>query len=67
MENNCIVMCPCCGSILQVSNGILGSNAYPFHSNMQMCLRDMIQNSQIAQPNYAQMCCAIKQKEDNNV
>ena len=66
MDNNCIVMCPCCGTILQVSSNIFGSIAYPFHSNMQMCLRDMIQNNQIAQPNYAQMCCAISQ-EDNNV
>ncbi len=67
MENNCIVICPCCGTILQVSSGILGSNAYPFYSNMQMCLRDMIQNSQIARPNYAQMCCAISQEDNNNV
>lgn len=67
MDNNCIVICPCCGTILQVSSGILGSNAHPFYSNMHMCLRDMIQSNQIAQPNYAQMCCAIKQKEDNNV
>ena len=67
MENNCIVLCPCCGTILQVSSGILGSYAYPFYSNMQMCLRDMIQNNQIAQPNYAQMCCAISQEEKYNV
>ena len=66
MENNCIVICPCCGTILQVTSNVLGSYAYPFYSNMQMCLRDMIQNNQIAQPNYAQMCCAISQ-EDNNV
>ena len=66
MENNCIVICPCCGTILQVSSGILGSYAYPFYSNMQMCLRDMIQSNQIAQPNYAQMCCAISQEDNNN-
>jgi hypothetical protein len=67
MENSCIVICPCCGTILQVSNNIFGSNVYPFHSNMQMCLRDMIQSNQIAQPNYAQMCCAISQEDNNNV
>ena len=67
MDNNCIVMCPCCGTILQVTSNVLSSNAYPFNSNMQMCLRDMIQSNQIAQPNYAQICCAVKQKEDNNV
>jgi len=67
MENSCIVMCPCCGTILQVSSNIFGSIAYPFHSNMQMSLRDMIRSNQIAQPNYAQMCCTIKQKEDNDV
>lgn len=66
MENNCIVICPCCGTILQVSSGILGSCAYPFYSNIQMCLRDMIQNNQITQSNYTQMCCTISQ-EDNNV
>lgn len=67
MDNNCIVICPCCGTILQVSSNVLGSNAYPFHSNIQMSLRDMIQSNQIAQPNYAQMCYAVKQKEDNDV
>ena len=66
MENNCIVVCPCCGTILQVTSNILGSKAYPFRSNMQMSLRDMIQSNQIAQPNYAQMCCAISQEENNN-
>ena len=65
--NSCIVMCPCCGTMLQVTSNVLGSNAYVFHSNMQMCLRDIMQSNQIAQPNYAQMCCAIEQKEDNNV
>lgn len=65
--DSCIVMCPCCGTILQVTSNVLGSNAYPFHSNMQMCLRDMIQSNQIAQPNYAQMCCAISQEENKNV
>ena len=67
MENNCIIICPCCGTILQVSSGILGLNAYPFYSNMQMCLRDMTQNNQIAQPNYAQMCCAISREDNKNV
>ena len=66
MDNSCIVICPCCGTILQVTSNILGSSAYPFHSNMQMCSRDMIQSNQIAQSNYAQMCFAINQ-EDNNV
>ena len=66
MENSCIVICPCCGTILQVTSNILGSNAYPFHSNMQMSLRDIMQNNQIIQPNYAQMCC-VKNREDNNV
>ena len=66
--DSCIVMCPCCGTILQVTNNVLGSNAYPFRSNMQMSLRDMIQNNQIEQqPNYAQMCCAISQEENKNV
>jgi hypothetical protein len=65
--NSCIVMCPCCGTILQVTSNVLGSNAYPFHSNIQMSLRDMVQSNQIAQPNYAQMCCAISQEENKNV
>jgi hypothetical protein len=67
MENNCIVTCPCCGTILQVSSNGLGSNAYPFYSNMQMCLRDMIQSNQIAQPSYAQMYRALSQEENKNV
>jgi len=67
MENNCIVMCPCCGTILQVSSGILGSYAYPFYSNMQMCLRDMIQSNQIAQPTYAQMYHTLSREDNNNV
>lgn len=65
MENSCIVICPCCGTILQVSSNVLGSNAYPFYSNMQMCLRDMIQSNQIVQPNYTQMCCATNQEVNN--
>ena len=28
MENNCIVMCPWCGTMLQISSGTLGSCAY---------------------------------------
>ena len=56
MDNNCIVTCPCCGSILQISNGILGSYAYPFYFNIQMCLKDMIQNSQNAQVDYSKIC-----------
>lgn len=67
MDNNCIVICPYCGTILQVSNGNLGSGAYPFYSNIQVCLRDMIQSNQIAQPNYAQMCCAINQEDNKSV
>ena len=67
MENSCIVMCPCCGTILQVSSGTLGSCAYPFYSNMQMCLRDMIQSNQIAQPTYAQMYRALNQEENKSV
>lgn len=65
MENSCIVMCPCCGTMLQVTNNVLGSNAYPIYSNMQMSLRDMV-NNQIVQPNYAQMC-SISQEENKNV
>ena len=65
--DSCIVMCPCCGTMLQVTSDVFGSNAYLFHSNMQMSLRDMIQSNQIAQPNYAQMCCAISQEENKNV
>ena len=67
MENNCIVMCPCCGTILQVSSGTLGSCAYPFYSNMQTCLRDMIQYNQIAQPSYAQIYRALSQEENKSV
>lgn len=65
--NSCIVMCPCCGTMLQVTSNVLGSNAYVLHSNMQMSLCDMIQSDQTAQINYAQMCCAISQEENNNV
>jgi hypothetical protein len=53
--------------MLQVSSGTLGSCAYPFYSNMQMCLRDMIQSNQIAQPSYAQMYRALSQEENKNV
>ena len=67
MENSCIVMCPCCGTILQVTNNVLGSSAYPFYSNMQMCLRDMIQSNQIAQPSYAQMYRALSEEENKSV
>lgn len=65
--NSCIVMCPCCGTMLQVTSNVLGSNAYPIHSNMQMSLCDMIQSNQIAQSNYIQMCCAISQEENKSV
>lgn len=67
MENNCIVICPYCGTILQVSSGALGSCAHPFYSNMQMCLRDMIQSNQIAQPSYAQIYRALSQEENKSV
>jgi len=65
--DNCIVICPYCGTILQVSSGTLGSCAYPFYSNMQMCLRDMIQSNQIAQPSYAQMYRALSEEENKSV
>ena len=63
--NSCVVMCPCCGTILEVtSNGnVIGSSAYPVYSNMQMSLRDMIQYKY---PDYPQVCCTIN-KEENDV